>query len=364
MQRWTTRCLQLSVAGLGLLASAAALAASPTYRIAPVAKGNGVVPTSASAISDNGNVAGSGRVSGEKWNVTFIARSGQKPQPLEGSEGAPGYNLDVNNAGDVLGYYLRDEGDSLSLQGAMWHGDGTMVPLVELAGCTRGTDIDYSIPLAINEAGDAVFNVHCLLNGAPVDGPVVRYQGVVSVLPDLGGGQTYAQDINGNGQVTGFSMLPPDSHGISEAEAFIWQNGVMTPLGTLGGKSSYADAINELGHVAGTSVLASGSARTFLFDGASMRELPRCDGKNAATPVGITNDDRVVGVYGGRKNRHTALIEGGKCQLLDALLNTSGADWTNLHATGVNNQGVIVGDGLYLGKERAFIATPIAADQR
>ena len=46
------------------------------------------------------------------------------------------------------------------------------------------------------------------------------------------------------------------------------------------------------------------------------------------------------------------------------LLNASGADWTNLHATGVNNQGVIVGDGLFQGKERAFIATPIAADQR
>ena len=76
--------------------------------------------------------------------------------------------------------------------------------------------------------------------------------------------------------------------------------------------------------------------------------------------MGLTDDDLVVGVYGGRNSRRTALIQNGQCQWLTSLLDQSGQSWANLSARGVNNHGVIVGEGEYLGQQRAFKATPIA----
>lgn len=357
--RWTIHGLKLSAAGFGVLATAAAFAALPTYRIELIAKGNGILPVSASGISDNGNVVGRGRLSGTNNFVAYLAKSGRPPVALKGSEGGPGAG-EVNDAGQATGYHLRDEGSYLSVQGAMWTAAGEMHDLEELVGCDLGTPNDFSSPRGLNEAGDMVFYLYCVTNGMNVKGSVLWRQGVMTVLPTLGGDYNGASDINDHGQVTGSSEVEPEGYSV----AYIWQDGVIKSLGTLGGPASSGSVINDLGHVAGTSVLANYRSRTFLYDGVTMRAMPLCDNSHPVSPTGLTNDDLIVGNYGGHQNPRTGVIGSGRCKSLLELLDSSGAGWSNLSSGGVNNHGVIVGSGLYQGKNRAFIATPISQTRR
>jgi probable HAF family extracellular repeat protein len=73
----------------------------------------------------------------------------------------------------------------------------------------------------------------------------------ITDLGSLGGGYTYAADLNEAGQVVGYSDT-----GTGDSRAFLWNSGTMIDLGTLGGSSSYATAVNDLGQVVGYSYLA------------------------------------------------------------------------------------------------------------
>lgn len=352
-----SRCSKISAIVLCAFAAATVQAASPTYRIEVLPKANGIVPRSAGGISDNGNVAGVGRQSGSTSTVAYLAKGGRDPQPLAGSKNGGGYAYDVNDAGEVLGSYVRydGDGDTPGPQGALWTSDGQLHDLEQLVGCDMSLPDDYSSPNALNEAGDMVFMLSCTTGGTLVDTSVLLRDGVMTVLPALGGDLNWSSDINNHGEITGSA-----ENSSGWMTAYTWKDGVMKSLGTLGGPSSWGSVINDHGHVAGSTTLANWRSRAFLYDGTTMRALPLCESSHVASPVGLTNDNLVVGVYGGRKNRRTVLFEDGQCKLLTDLLDSSGANWTSLYARDVNNHGVIVGEGLYQGKQRAFIATPLS----
>ena len=83
---------------------------------------------------------------------------------------------------------------------------------------------------------------------------------VLTDLGSLGGGSTYASDINASGHIVGDSR---DSNGAQRA--FLWMNGTMIDLGTLGGTHSFAAEINDLGQVAGTAFTADQVRVPFLL---------------------------------------------------------------------------------------------------
>jgi probable HAF family extracellular repeat protein len=94
--------------------------------------------------------------------------------------------------------------------------------------------------------------------------------GTVTDLGSLGGTVNFADDINNQGQVAGFSNLPGDATN----HAFLWQNGVMTDLGTLPGDvSSSGDGINSKGQVVGGSFDIDGNGRAFLWQNGAMTDL-------------------------------------------------------------------------------------------
>ena len=72
-------------------------------------------------------------------------------------------------------------------------------------------------------------------------------------LGTLGGSipTSRAEDVNNLGKVVGTSSWNTKSGFVSHA--FLWQNGAMSDLGTLAGGSSYAQAINGAGQVTGLS---------------------------------------------------------------------------------------------------------------
>jgi len=91
---------------------------------------------------------------------------------------------------------------------------------------------------------------------------VLFKNGQVISLGTLGGAESFAQDITGQGQVAGDSSngTPdpfPDPNVFfpwgTETRGFVWQNGVMHDLGTLGGADTLAYAQNNRGQIIGAS---------------------------------------------------------------------------------------------------------------
>ena len=341
--QWAAACLGLAVAG-------SALAAPPAYRIDMLERSNGIKPIWVTGISDNGNIVGCGRDSHTGTKVMFVKKSGKKAQALQGSSGHCSNEGGVNDAGEVLSEYSRDEGDGLTTQGALWTRDGELNDLEQLAGCDNPLMEGYTDVGDINQAGDVAFILRCNINGAPVRKSALWRKGKVTMLH--GGESTRVYSLNNLGQAAG----------VSGPHAATWEaDGSLRLLSALAdSQTSYARAINDLGHVVGHSTLSNFEMHGFLFDGDTTTELPMCEGKYYPGPTAITNDDLVVGGYGTRKNHHVALIQDGQCYALDSLLDATGANWTQLSARGTNNAGVIVGQGFYLGKEHSFIATPLA----
>jgi probable HAF family extracellular repeat protein len=138
-------------------------------------------------------------------------------------------------------------------------------------------------------------------------------------MVDLGTlpGMTYSQGlaINDVGQVVGYSG---NSGTDTTRHAFLYNGtpgsgGAMADLGTLGGTYSVGRSINTSGQVAGCSKTTGGAQRAFLYTG-----TPGVDG-------------------------HMIDLDAW----LDANNPTEGAKWTLASAAGVNDSGLITGEGYY-----------------
>jgi uncharacterized membrane protein len=108
------------------------------------------------------------------------------------------------------------------------------------------------------------------------------------------------------------------------SHAFVWKDGVMQDIGTQRPGSSYATGLNDKGHVAGYFFNENGQDG-FLYDGTTMRTLPRLQTK-AFTPNALNAKDEVVGSDGAR----AALYTKGKLYVLKNLLDASGTGWKAL----------------------------------
>jgi uncharacterized membrane protein len=351
MRRSNIRSSTISAVGFGLLAASAAMAA-PTYRIELISKAHGVAPKTPSAISDNGNVTGQAVESETGAYLKFVSRRGKKIEVLAQSRGPTfGGPPDVNNAGTVVGRYINDDGRE---RGGMWSSDGTLTDLGELVGCAEP---EGAYPGAINKAGVVAIHVDCHIDGVQVNGGVLLRDGVVTMMPSLNGGPTYANAMSDRMHVTGSSEVQVNGRKIQQA--YIWQEGQeMRPLGTLG-QESYGYGVNDKGHVVGMTV-TNFDWQPFVYKGSALRELPKCADDRTFWPVAISNDDSIVGYFRWSGPSQTGLIQNGECKLLGSLLDESGAGWTDLVAQDMNNERVIVGYGRYQGYQRAFIATPLS----
>jgi probable HAF family extracellular repeat protein len=121
-----------------------------------------------------------------------------------------------------------------------------------------------------------------------------------------------ATAMNNGAVIVGYTIFT----GSTSAHAFQW-NGTLKDLGTLGGPSSAAQGINSLGQIVGSAFTASGGSHAFIVDKGNMTDL------NTLIP--------------------------------------SNSGWVLTQATGINDSGRIVGNGLYNGNQRAFLLTPVSS---
>ena len=124
--------------------------------------------------------------------------------------------------------------------------------------------------------------------------------------------------MNSLGQVVGESLI---SNTGNIQNAFLYSSGKMQDLGTLGGENSIAEAINSSGDVVGNSIEPGSNAysHAFLYRAGVLVDL-------------------------------NSRISGGS---------TDGSTgWLLISATGINDNGQIVGDGRLNGVSHAFLLTP------
>ena len=242
--------------------------------------------------------------------------------------------------------------------------------------------------------------------------PFVWEHGVVRHLPNLPGGcGEDVEGINDSGQVVGLER----GGGPGTLHAFLWQSGRMTDLGDFAGKDSTLTGIciNNRGQVAVSAFTYSfdaerhptggGTRRFFLWQNGQTQEISAFVGPDAdvlkindkAEMIGslqtkahlqhaafwsqgkrrdlgtlggqwsqafaLNNAGQVVGAAALRDGKiHAFLSDKGKLFDLNKFL-PAHSYWVLQRATGINNQGLIVGDGLYRGHNCSFLLTPQGA---
>lgn len=244
----------------------------------------------------------------------------------------------------IAGYAFTDRAQ----HAVLWTADGAMVdlsvrvgePQLQTATATNGTDmaalttgpvilvngtslLELPTPdgahgyiYALNNAGDAVGytsmptgHIHCTV--WPVSG------GVIDCAPPTGGGNSVAKDINNAGHIVGYTEEPGATRG------FVWlpQSGMLLLPPMPDATRSEAASLNDAGAIVGRSY------------------TPGLCGTCPPSP-------------------QAAVLwqDGQPLDLQPYVIN--GAGWELGQAIGINNDGVIVGQGTLNGQPHSWLLTP------
>jgi len=207
------------------------------------------------------------------------------------------------------------------------------------------------------------------------NGTVVGYMGyyfsaswdangaVTNLFPTI---HSQAFGLNATGQAIGFFLTSQNS-----LHAFSGISGSFTDLGTLGGNDSLAYAINASGIIVGQADVPSGGCVPHLAYWVAnvATDLGACGWSASA----ISSDNWIVGYQQVPSRNCSPWQTSGDCRAflatltpncigpydLNTLLDSSGAGWTLVQATGINDSHQIVGFGITpKGETHAFVLTP------
>ncbi len=275
---------------------------------------------------------------------------------------------DVSDAGWVVG--TADTG-----QAFLWTGDGTRAVrgtaarAVNDRGQVAGELPGESVPIACRWEADGTVSLltYGTARGINAAGSVVgealvetgalhafRWDGQRLLdLGTLGGTWSVAYDINDADRVVGWAE---DRNG--RPRATVWEDGTARDLGTLGGDLSMAYAVNDRGEVVGYAATGDDTDHAFLADPDAgwMLDLGSLGGYSVAYDVNGTGE--VVGESLTRDGRvHAFHWEDGRMSDLNDRIDPA-SGWVLVRALGINDQGLIVGQGLWHGQARAFLLEP------
>lgn len=122
--------------------------------------------------------------------------------------------------------------------------------------------------------------------------------GKMTDLGTLGGTDTVEYVMNQHGQIAGWSYTnatPSPATGLPTTDPFLWQKGHMQDLGTLGGTFGVTDWMNDRGEVVGMSDLAGDrSFHPFLWNGRNMLDLGTLGG-DTGEAYWVNNAGHAVG---------------------------------------------------------------------
>lgn len=338
-KRRTRPSLAFAVAACMLAGSALA---TPVYRIEAIPEGDGMLPTSAYGINEDGVVVGEGFRSEagdaeRKWPLPFRYQAGVLKQLSTGGVGS-GYVATINKKGTMVGGRMY---------ATTWSPKGKPQDMGNPPLCSGTISA-----VDINDAGQSVGMIACTPYRTA---PGLYHQGVNTELPLLPGHDGgVASAINNAGHVVGYSAR--SNNGPFVTRAFLWEGGPLQDLGTLGGKSSRANGINKRGEIVGLAEDANGVNQPFLYSRGAMKALPSC-GEALVQPVALNESGTVIGTLFTPGPSRAVIFEGRQCLHLQDLIDETSVGWQLLTASDINAAGTIVGRGVHEGQERAYIAT-------
>ena len=187
----------------------------------------------------------------------------------------------ISNNGLIAG--RADTPDGLNYHAFMWD-HGVMRDLGMLTGG------QYSVAYAVNNGAQVVGESN-LPGGQGYEYHAFVWQN--GTMTDLtpASARSSARDINGTGQIVGFSS-PTTNPG--RFHAMLWQGGQATDLGANFAGKSYAMSINEFGRVAGY-VDSGTTIRAVMWVNGQMTYLAHWAGGGNSFAYGINNAGQVVG---------------------------------------------------------------------
>lgn len=180
------------------------------------------------------------------------------------------------------------------------------------------------------------------------------------VLNDIGhatetAANTRAFAINDSGQVVGDIIVD----GAVAAEAFVWEHDEFQHLPNAEGFSaSTAVAINDDGLIAGWSGEDEVTTAVLWSDGIA-QDLGALPGDQSSRALDVNDVGQVVGSSASAAGTRAFIWENGVMTDLNSLLPPD-SPWTLTEATGISDDGRIVGSGLVNGEQRAFLLRPSA----
>ncbi|MDH5670458.1 MAG: DUF3466 family protein, partial [Nitrospira sp.] len=200
---------------------------------------------------------------------------------------------------------------------------------------------------AITDSGDIVGDVQSPAYGFVVHSLTNGFQNLNDLLP---AGSSWklltAKGINQAGQIVG-AGLSPSAPGLRHAYlATLGTSGRITNIGDLHniGEESFAIAINAQGEVIGQFNVSRATQRAFLYKNGGVIDLNPLPGFTESFARAINNSGVVVGYAWKAGGEERAFLYDGSMKDLNSLL-PQNSGWELWRATGINDSGVIVGEG-------------------
>jgi probable HAF family extracellular repeat protein len=333
--------LALTALILSALGIEAPRTAAPPYTLTDLGTFGSVQSAQAADVNDAGQVVG---IAG---NRAFLWQNGSKID-LGALGGSASSAQGLNEAGQIVGY-SRLTTTAPATHAVLW-ANGGITDLTPDLPANQGASAT-----AINEAGQVTLNVSS--NAA-----FLWQNGTRTPLGHLGGGSSWASDINDSGLIVGSSPTNPLT---SLGHPFVWQNGVMSDLGLLAGdEDGGAAGINASGQIVGSSGRTDPETyesfyRAFIYFNGVMEPLPV---PSSEVYAGDINDAGVVvgsmRAGGAVSNFHGWVYMDGTVTNLNTLIPPG----TGLHiayANAINNAGQIAATAFDAqGHYHAVLLTP------
>jgi probable HAF family extracellular repeat protein len=337
----SARALSLAVSGWCFVATAGQGATRYAVTAVPLDAGNG--------INEVGQIVGTvsnanGVMHAALYFQGKVTDLGALPSPTGDPRLSPSVAMAVTESGLVVG---QSEGPDFNTHAVSFL-NGKVQDLGTLGGFNSSAN-------AVNEEGKIVGTSDTSANDGTQHAFVSSSKGLIDIGTLNGTGSSVAHGINDYGMIVGES-----STASGDTHAFLYQNGKFTDIGTLGGTFSTATAISIQGLVVGYSTPTNDPllVHAFAYYRGKLQDLGELGG-NSSSANAINDLGQIVGVtnLGGPGNSHAFIYSFGQYQDLNNLIDPN-SGWELTNATAINDEGEIIGTGLFNGAFQTFLLTP------